>query len=577
VRVRVLGRLVVTAGDGRALTADDLPRRARQVLSVLAARYDRLQSKDALADAVWGDDLPANHGAALEHYVSSLRRRLQPGVATADSFIVTRAGGYLFATERAELDLAELRALVRLADGHPPGAPDRLALRQRVLDLAVEAPFAEDADADWAAAARTEVRDAVLAALLEVATRALAEDPERALRLAREALDLDGYLEQSYQLAMRASVALGRTDDALRWYERCRQTLDAELGLYPSSETEQLHREVLSGRSGQRPPASPQRALTLVREQRRPPPPATAVPFVGRARDLDLLGGARAVSLVHVVGPLGAGKSALLAELARRAPGRVGVGSGLGSAGALRLAWLRSALVDLGVDGAALAVVDDALSGRRPLAHDDLASIAARLDRPVVVAIDDAGRLDDDSVTELAWLRRHCPGLAVVLSYRYPSELAGRPAAALEADLVLRLAPLTPAELAAAGRPDLVEPTGGIPTLVAAASQGPEEDALAVAMHVARVRTRWMPPAAWDVLRVVATLGTLRVDQLAALTGLPLPDVLACVDQLVHAHLVVEGADGHVRHRSALVRAAVAEQVSSAHTTHLRRRLASTA
>jgi hypothetical protein len=301
--------------------------------------------------------------------------------------------------------------------------------------------------------------------------------------------------------------------------------------------------------------------------------------LLGRTREIALVTADPPVPVVHVVGPLGAGKSAFLAELARRAPGRVGVGSVLGSSGALRLTWLRSALVQLDAGNAALAVVDAAMTGRRPLAHGELATIAGPLDRPgpVVLAIDDAERLDEDSVTELAWLRQRCPRLSLALSYRYPSEIAQRPLSALEAGLVLRLAPLTAAELDPAGHPDLIERTGGIPALVAAALRGPDEVALSVAMHVARVRTRWMPPTAWTVLRLIATLGSLRVDQLASLAGLPLADVLTCVDQLVHAHLVVEGPDGHVRHASTLVRAAVAEQVSSAHSMHMRRRLASTA
>src|SRR4051794_34758290 len=77
-RVKVLGQLEAYDADGVSLPADGLPRRARQVLGVLAARYDRIQSKDALADAVWGTELPGNHVAALEHYVSVVRRRLQP-------------------------------------------------------------------------------------------------------------------------------------------------------------------------------------------------------------------------------------------------------------------------------------------------------------------------------------------------------------------------------------------------------------------------------------------------------------------------------------------------------------------
>src|SRR5690242_15838595 len=100
-RVSVLGQLTVVDSAGGVLPAGELPRRARQVLAVLAARHDRIQSKDALADAVWGEDLPGNHAGALEHYVSVIRRRLQPAGSPANWFIVTRSGGYLFDTSRA--------------------------------------------------------------------------------------------------------------------------------------------------------------------------------------------------------------------------------------------------------------------------------------------------------------------------------------------------------------------------------------------------------------------------------------------------------------------------------------------
>ena len=50
--------------------------------------------------------------------------------------------------------------------------------------------------------------------------------------------------------------------------------------------------------------------------------------------------------------------------------------------------------------------------------------------------------------------------------------------------------------------------------------------------------------------------------------------MLACIDKLVHAHLLIEGADGQVGHRSSLIRDAVADQVSDASSRHLRDRLA---
>ena len=244
----MLGRLGVSDGEGGHRSGDDLPRRARQVLGVLAARHDRLLSKDAIADAVWGDDLPGNHVAALEHYVSLIRRELQPGRRAADSFIVTRDGGYLLCSERIQLDLAELRRLVRLADAEPADSAERVRLRHQILGLTDGLPFEEE-DAQWAEALRTEVREAIVTALIEVAAAAVDGEPERALRHARTAIELDAFLEQPYRIAMRAAARLGRTDEAMRWYERCRRTLDEELGIPPSPETSQLRRELLAGRA----------------------------------------------------------------------------------------------------------------------------------------------------------------------------------------------------------------------------------------------------------------------------------------------------------------------------------------
>ncbi|WP_189113514.1 BTAD domain-containing putative transcriptional regulator [Pilimelia terevasa] len=554
----VLGRLSVAGPDGQVVPTDGLPRRARQVLCVLAARHDRPQSKDALADAVWGEELPGNHVAALEHYISLIRRTLQPGRPTAESFIVTRAGGYLFATARADLDLAELRTAVRGADEHAAGTPGRLALRQRILDLAEDLPFGDDEYAEWADGPRAEVRQALLLALCELAGDAVEVDPARALRLAGEAVALDRFAETPYRLAMRAAAGLGRTDDALRWYDRCQQALDEELGVPPSVETAHLRAEIVA-RRGQGPAARPAR-------------PAAAPPrlFLGRRTELELLLADSAPAVVHLVGPIGAGKSALLSELVRRAPERVGLGRGpgAGATDTLRLTWLRSALEGLGAASTARAAVEAAMGAQRGLSVAELTAVADALravDRPVL-AVDDATDLDADSVTELGWLRDHCPGLRLALAYPYPSALAGRPLANLGADLVLRLEPLTQAELAPVDGGWTA--TGGVPALVGVVD-APTPVAASVAMHVARVRARALPPSAWEILRLCATVGPLAVGEVRELTALALPEVLSGVDQLVHAHLLTEDLDGRVALRAELIRAAIDAQVSAAHRAHL--------
>jgi hypothetical protein len=305
-----------------------------------------------------------------------------------------------------------------------------------------------------------------------------------------------------------------------------------------------------------------ERRLAVVREAGSARP-VTAAPaaFVGRVAEVAVL--ADGPGVVHVVGPAGAGKSALLARLREQAPERVGLGRGPGPGGALRLGWLRTALHQL--DRPADQILDAAMGERRSLSPTELDAIAGRL-RGCVIAVDDAEHLDADSVSELRWLRERGP--RVVVSYRYPSAIADRPLHALDADLVLRLDPLDERDLPV----EVLAASGGIPALIVPRHHDPAL-AQAVAMHLARQRTRWMPPAAWEVLRLTAALGTLRVEQIAATGGLELDEVLAAVDRLVHAHLLVEGPGGSVRHRSDLIRSAVAAQVSAAHGHHLRERL----
>ncbi|MEU8660098.1 AfsR/SARP family transcriptional regulator [Actinoplanes philippinensis] len=566
-RVSVLGQLTVIGDSGEPLPAGELPRRARQVLAVLAARHDRIQSKDALADSVWGDDLPGNHVAALEHYVSVIRRRLQPDGSSANWFIVTRSGGYLFDTSRAALDLADLRTLIRRLDAPTPGSPERLAVHADILTLARQLPFPEDPYAEWAEPVRTEVQVAAVNALLQHAAATLAGDPARSLRLAQEAIELNPFLESGYRAAMTAAIAMERQDDALRIFERCRQLLDEELGVAPSAELVRLQREVLAARTAPvelpAPAAAP--ALPL------PEPPRER--FLGRITELRLLVEPEPPPVVHIVGPSGSGKSAFLAELERHAPGRVGIGHGASSVGVLRHAWLRTALTDLAAPAEVLAVVD-AAGPEQPLLRPDLERIGTALDgpEPIFVAIDDAADLDAASVAELSWLGRHCPALRIVLTYCYPSEIAERPLSGLGSPVVLRLEPLTGEDLDVLGIKDLADLTGGIPALVSVALK-PTEVSHAVAMQIARQRTRWMPDPSWEILRLCAVLGPLSVGELSTLTEYPMPELLACVDHLVHAHLLTENEDGRVRHRSSLISTAVCGQVSAASARYLRRRL----
>lgn len=271
-RVGLLGPLEID-DDGAPVAVGG--GRLRALLARLALDAGRPVTTTALVDALWEDDLPADHVHALQSLVSRLRRAL------GDPALVAPApGGYRL--EDTQTDVQEFERA--LGNG---GAADALRLwRGPALADLREYRFAEQA------AARLE--DQRVTALIEIGDLA-----------ALEALHAEHPLHE--RLAARLIGALfagGRQADALAVYERTRRRLDEELGVTPSPELQQAHLAVL------------QAEATVARRTNLPAPVTS---FVGREKELaqidELLGRSR---LVTLLGPGGAGKTRLAREAVAR-------------------------------------------------------------------------------------------------------------------------------------------------------------------------------------------------------------------------------------------------------------------
>src|SRR5688572_18018551 len=95
-RYRVLGPLAVSSGDGTSVALrGDLQRR---LVAGLLLHVNRPLATDAVADLLWGDDLPHDISGAVQTHVSRLRRVLPPDA------IVYREGGYCLDLSDDDLD-----------------------------------------------------------------------------------------------------------------------------------------------------------------------------------------------------------------------------------------------------------------------------------------------------------------------------------------------------------------------------------------------------------------------------------------------------------------------------------------
>lgn len=307
------------------------PRKQRAVLAALLLAQGRVVSTDRLADAVWGDDVPASVTASLQVYISNLRRALRDSQMASP--IVRQPPGYFLEVTPDEVDVTVFAADCARAAAAVEGErwAEALTAADAALSL-VRGDLLEDmADAHWvrADAARVaEMRTECLANKV-VALLALGKVPAALTEVSR-LRSLDPLADRGCRLQMLALYRAGRAAEALESFTRHARLLDDELGLEPGPELRALQTAILR----QAPeltgwPRSPEwtGAATV------PQPEVTAVPspvvevasqraaLVGRGRELaraaDVLArvAAGATRWLVLTGPPGIGKTRLAEEI----------------------------------------------------------------------------------------------------------------------------------------------------------------------------------------------------------------------------------------------------------------------
>ena len=258
--------------------------------------------RDELAELLWADDLPATWEKALRVLMTKLRALLEECGIDGSTALRSAFGCYeLRLPADTWIDIDAAGEAIEVAEAELV-AGNLGAARSQATTAAVLArrTFLPGEEGPWVEATRRDLRD-VLVRSLECLRDASFDAGEfaEASRYAAEVTELEPFRESGYRRLMQSHAAAGNPAEALRVYERCRRFLAAELGTYPSSETEAEYLEILRAEpAGGTPDAPPtrgrasERSATRRRPRRVSPMAATIV-----------LAAAAAVSLGLVVGP----------------------------------------------------------------------------------------------------------------------------------------------------------------------------------------------------------------------------------------------------------------------------------
>lgn len=408
--------------DGTPITIPGAAERA--LLALLALSAGRAVPATSLIDRLWAEgSLPVDPVNALQLRISKLRRALAP--AGAD--VIHRVGAAYRATvdplsvdaERFEQQLRRVRAEV--AASGDQASLEHLRVYGEALGLWRGDALADFAGEPWAAAPAVRLE--------QLRQGALAERARIDLALGRHAevvADLgplvmaDPTQEAMAGLLMVALYRSGRQADALDVFTRTRTVLDDELGLEPSASLRSLHERVLRqdatlGSAGDLagPPSLAPAAQggTAVVPHLRSQLPTGLAPLIGREAQVaaveELVTSAR---LVTLVGPGGAGKTALGLDVATRLAGAFPDGAHL-----VRLAAVREPGRVAGAVADALGMPQDAAA----VALDVPSRLADFLaGKRLLLLVDNCEHLVDAVATFVDATLERCPGVTVIATSR---------------------------------------------------------------------------------------------------------------------------------------------------------------
>lgn len=317
VRISVLGPVRAWV-DGRPV--DLAGPKQRSVLIRLVLAHGEVVSVDRLIEDLWAGEPPPKALAALQAYISHLRRVLEPGRArrAAARVIVSAAPGYCLRLPDDAVDVWSLEATIAAAEQH--GDPlERARLFGDVVAAWSGEPYVEVRDTLWAAPevvrltelrlSVTEAHAAAQSALGQHAVVARVLEPHVRDHPAREAAAC---------LLAVARYRCGQQAAALDVLRRSTAHLTEELGLEPGRALRDLERDILRHAEHLDPIAVAPVPVSAPHEA------TDASPTRGRTRELAAIDAAAAAAtrgglqVVWIGGEAGAGKTTVVEAAAAR-------------------------------------------------------------------------------------------------------------------------------------------------------------------------------------------------------------------------------------------------------------------
>ncbi len=245
--VSMLGGFSISC-DGRSVgESTGRTRRLWNLLGYLVTYRNKSISQDNLIEALWSDESSENPSNALKNLVYRVRGVLtESGIPNAREMVVLRKGSYawnnalscVIDTERFE-QLGTAAADSSLSDG------ERIGLYTEAINLYKGDFMSPMSGEDWVLPLVNYYRSLYFKYVHELGLLLIrTEQYEKLCTLCERAVLIDPYEERAHKLKIYGLVKLGRSQEALQYYQYVTDLFYRELGVKPSKSMRNMYGKI---------------------------------------------------------------------------------------------------------------------------------------------------------------------------------------------------------------------------------------------------------------------------------------------------------------------------------------------
>jgi LuxR family maltose regulon positive regulatory protein len=225
--------------DGKPVTGADWQTQNTRELLLLILSRPQGWSKEALGEILWPESSQVQLKNRFKNVIYRLRRALRQDVILFDgeTYTFNRNLDYSYDVERFEQLLAQAKEAT--------ASQTHKQILEELFQL-YRGDYLPEIGGVWASIERERLRQAFLNAGLQLA--ALYQDEflhEQALDVCQRLINTDACLEKAYCIAMQALAAANDRPGIIRLYNKLRTHLETEIGIAPSTQTNNLFHSLI--------------------------------------------------------------------------------------------------------------------------------------------------------------------------------------------------------------------------------------------------------------------------------------------------------------------------------------------